>query len=116
MPVSCRFLLNKKTTSVLTCQGTAPVEAFSGQKDGRDNPDDTAMEDVGPLPKGTYYLVDRQSGGVLGFLYDWWGAHGYGTTDRTKWFMCGIQNLGIRLTSMGSSEAASDFIQADHCV
>ncbi len=87
MPVKCTFVLNDKTTSLLTCEGTAPVEAFSGANEGRDNPDDTDMKNVGPLPKGTYYLVDRQSGGTLGFFYDWFDAHGFGSTDRTKWFM-----------------------------
>ncbi|MEM5435650.1 DUF2778 domain-containing protein [Paraburkholderia diazotrophica] len=87
MPVKCIFILNKQESSTLTCEGTAPVDAFSGTGQGRDNPDDTAMENVGPLPKGTYYLVDRQSGGYLGFLYDWWDAHAYGSTDRHTWFM-----------------------------
>ncbi|WP_342713837.1 DUF2778 domain-containing protein [Paraburkholderia lycopersici] len=63
------------------------MTAFSGQKEGRDNPDDTAKEDIGPLPKGKYFLVDRQSGGILGGFRDWWSAHGFGTTDRTRWFM-----------------------------
>jgi hypothetical protein len=87
MPVKCTFVLNKQTTSTLACEGTAPVTAFSGADQGRDNPDNTAIENVGPLPKGTYYLVDRQSGGYLGFIYDWWGANGYGSTDRHTWFM-----------------------------
>jgi hypothetical protein len=87
MPVKCIFVLNGKTTSTLTCEGTAPVTAFSGTGHGRDNPDDTAMENVGPLPKGTYYLVDRRSGGFLGFIRDWWSAHGNVSTDRHEWFM-----------------------------
>lgn len=87
MPVSCTFILNRKTTSILSCAGTASVAAFSGQKEGRDNPADTAKKDIGPLPKGQYYLVDRQSGGILGRIRDFWAAHGYGTTDRTRWFM-----------------------------
>ncbi|MFM0741297.1 DUF2778 domain-containing protein [Paraburkholderia xenovorans] len=87
MPVKCTFVLNRQTTSTLTCEGTVPVEAFSGTDHGRDNPDDTAIKNIGPLPQGTYYLVDRRSGGYLGFLYDWWDAHGYGSTDRHTWFM-----------------------------
>ncbi|MBB5422498.1 hypothetical protein HDG40_000639 [Paraburkholderia sp. JPY158] len=31
---------------------------------GRDNPDAASMPMVGAIPRGTYYLVDRQSGGV----------------------------------------------------
>lgn len=87
MPAKCTFILNAQQTSVLTCQGTAAVAAFSGQLTGRDNPNATDKEDIGPLPKGTYYLIDRQSGGRLGYFYDMWSAHGYGSTDRHQWFM-----------------------------
>lgn len=49
MPVTCTLVLNKQKTSVLSCPGTAPVAAFSGTAEGRDNPDDVAMENIGPL-------------------------------------------------------------------
>ncbi|QGZ65000.1 DUF2778 domain-containing protein [Paraburkholderia acidisoli] len=87
MPVKCTFVLNKKDTTLLACDGTTPVTAFSGQRQGRDNPDATDKENIGPLPRGQYFLIDRQSGGFLGGLRDWWSAHGYGTTDRATWFM-----------------------------
>ena len=80
-------MLNNKATSTLTCQGTAPVTAFSGHSEGRDNPADTDLENVGPLPEGTYYHVDRQSGGYFGYFRDLWDAYGYGSTDRRLWFM-----------------------------
>lgn len=113
MPVKCTFVLNDQTYSTLTCEGTAPVQAFSGTDQGRDNPDDTAIKNVGPLPKGTYYLVDRQSGEVLGSIRDWWSAHGEVSTDRHKWFMLwnpvsgdmtninGIKRGNFRLHPMG---------------
>ncbi|MFM0415509.1 DUF2778 domain-containing protein [Paraburkholderia aromaticivorans] len=87
MPVKCTFVLNGKNSSTFTCEGTVPVTAFSGTGRGRDNPDETAVENVGPIPKGTYYLVDRQSGGYMGLIYDWWNAQGVSSTDRRKWFM-----------------------------
>ncbi|MFM0237606.1 DUF2778 domain-containing protein [Paraburkholderia phytofirmans] len=86
MPVKCTFVLNGQRDSVFSCEGTASVAAFSGMDHGRDNPDDTAVENVGPIPKGTYYLVDRQSGGLMGFLYEWCYATGSVSTDRRKWF------------------------------
>ncbi|MFM0631418.1 DUF2778 domain-containing protein [Paraburkholderia xenovorans] len=86
MPVKCTFVLNGQTDSVLLCEGSIPVAAFSGTGHGRDNPADTAIENVGPIPKGTYFLVDRQSGGLMGFLYDWLYATDSVTTDRRKWF------------------------------
>ncbi|MFM0603671.1 DUF2778 domain-containing protein [Paraburkholderia sediminicola] len=113
MPVACTFVLNKQKTSVLTCPGTASVSAFSGTAQGRDNPDDTAMENIGPLPKGVYYLVDRQSGGHIGFVRDLWNAHGFGSTDRQYWFMLwnpvsgdttninGVRRGNFRLHPMG---------------
>lgn len=96
-----------------TCEGVPPVAAFSGTDQGTENPDDTAMENVGPLPRGTYYLVDRQSGGLLGFIRDWWSAHGRVSTDRHEWFMLwnpvsgdttnvnGIRRGNFRLHPMG---------------
>lgn len=111
--IQCTFELNNKDTSVLACPGVGPVKAFSGQKRGRDNPSATADEDVGPIPKGTYFIVDRRSGGHLGFLYDLWGAHGYGTTDHRQWFTLwnprsgdstfinGVQRGHFRLHPMG---------------
>ncbi|BCF99338.1 hypothetical protein PPGU19_039070 [Paraburkholderia sp. PGU19] len=87
MPVHCTFSLNNQDTSDLYRSGYGTVKAFSGAGRGRDNADATAMPDVGPLPRGTYYIVDRQSGGMMGWLYDWAGEHGIGTTDRSKWFM-----------------------------
>jgi len=122
MPVKCTFVLNKQTTSTFTCEGTAPVEAFSGTGRGRDNPDDTAIEKIGPLPTGTYYLIDRQSGGLLGGMRDWWSANGDISTDRHKWFMLwnpvsgdttnihGIQRGNFRLHPMGRMQLSEGCI------
>ncbi|WP_186258332.1 DUF2778 domain-containing protein [Burkholderia gladioli] len=87
MPIRCTFDLNGKTTSTLNCPGFGMVSAFSGTKSGRDNPNATGIEGIGPIPKGTYYIVDRQSGGRLGWFHDAIGKYGIGTTDHTKWFM-----------------------------
>ncbi|MCC8396900.1 DUF2778 domain-containing protein [Paraburkholderia sp. MMS20-SJTR3] len=87
MPAGCLFLLNRKTTSVLTCRGLGGFEAFSGKATGRNNPDLTYRKNIGALPEGTYYLVDRQSGGRLGFVRDTWNAYGFGSTDHREWFM-----------------------------
>jgi hypothetical protein len=81
---------------------------------GRDNPRATATRNVGPLPAGTYYLVDRQSGGMMGWLRDWYLSFEVGSSDRTKWFMLwnphggdttminGIQRGNFRLHPEGS--------------
>lgn len=99
--VRCTFALNNKNTSILTCPGVGPLVAFSGQKQGRDNPAATASENIGPIPKGMYFIVDRQSGGHLGFLYDLWGERGYGTTDHRKWFTLWNPKTGDSTTING---------------
>ncbi|WP_116135960.1 DUF2778 domain-containing protein [Trinickia diaoshuihuensis] len=113
MPIQCTFSLNGKETSLLSCPGVGAIAAFSGRGVGRDNPAAVAKEDVGPIPKGTYYIIDRQSGGRLGALRDFWNAYGVGTTDHKKWFMLwnsqtgdstmvdGIKRGSFRLHPMG---------------
>ncbi|WP_310391876.1 DUF2778 domain-containing protein [Caballeronia sp. LP006] len=86
MPVNCVFTLNNKNTSALVCSGYGTVEAFSGQKQGRDNPNEVTSKGIGPIPRGTYYIVDRQSGGALGHMRDNLSPL-VGSTDRRKWFM-----------------------------
>ncbi|TKC80419.1 DUF2778 domain-containing protein [Trinickia terrae] len=87
MPLRCTFALNGQSTSFLKCPGVGVMAAFSGHGAGRNNPNATGREDVGPIPRGTYYIVDRQSGGRFGWFYDLWGKYGYGSTDHTQWFM-----------------------------
>ncbi|WP_186109656.1 DUF2778 domain-containing protein [Burkholderia gladioli] len=70
MPVECTFTLNKTAVSILNCPGFGSVAAFSGNGRYVNDPAATAITDKGPLPTGTYYIVDRQSGGHLGWLYD----------------------------------------------
>jgi len=84
MPVRCTFTLNNRNRSTLVCDGYGTFEAFSGQKEGLDNPAAIAKPEIGPIPPGTYYLVDRQSGGLLGKLRDTLAP--VVSTDRTKWF------------------------------
>jgi hypothetical protein len=74
MSAQCNFVLNKEETPYLSCLGMEPVVAFPGKDRGRDNPDATDEVGGGAIPKGTYYLIDRQSGGALGCLYDWYAA------------------------------------------
>lgn len=71
MSVSCTFLLNNQPMSTLICPGVGSMAAFSGLPSYVDNPAATAVQDAGPLPKGTYYIVSRQSGGRIGWLRDW---------------------------------------------
>ncbi|GAB7524164.1 DUF2778 domain-containing protein [Paraburkholderia sp. 2C] len=94
MPIQCTFRLNSQVTSTLYCSGFGSVNAFSGQKDGRDNPKAIAVEKIGPIPPGKYYLLDRRSGGRLGWLYDMVSQAGIFSSDRSKWFMLWNERTG----------------------
>lgn len=71
MPATCFFVLNNRPVSTFFCPGVGSMPAFSGKNAYVDNPAATAVADAGPLPKGTYYIIGRQSGGRLGWLRDW---------------------------------------------
>jgi hypothetical protein len=85
MPIECTFSLNNKPMSVLHCDGVGDFDAFSGNDAGKNNPDAVAIPDVGPLPPGRYYIVDRGSGGLFTHTIDFF-ADFINKTDRRKWF------------------------------
>ena len=85
MATDCSFTLNKKASSILLAPGIGSFPAFSGSGKWRNDPDGVGVARIGPLPTGTYYIVDRQSGGKLGWLRDaikdtWSGI------DHSSWF------------------------------
>lgn len=71
MAAQCSFVLNKQSVSTLICPGFGSVSAFSGKPEYVNNPDAQAVPNAGPLPSGTYYIIGRQHGGRLGWLWDW---------------------------------------------
>ena len=86
MPISCTFTLNKKSVSTLSCAGVGDFAAFSGN-DGpsKNNADYAGVKDVGPLPPGRYYIVDRGSGGLISQVIS--GAKDlWNNTDHSTWF------------------------------
>jgi hypothetical protein len=85
MPVACSFRLNGKRMSVLLCPGFGGVAAFSGDGVSIDDPTATAKQDEGPPPVGKYYIVDRQSGGRLGWLEDA-VKDAFVHSNRREWF------------------------------
>lgn len=85
MPLaSCTYKLNSERFSTLICDGRSFV-AFSGNANDVNSPAAVANTDSGPLPKGRYYIVDRQSGGRFGWLWDL-GARLASGTARDQWF------------------------------
>ena len=85
MPVSCIFALNNRPSSNLSCLGFGSIEAYSGRDLGRDNPRAVALEGIGPIPPGRYYIIDRETGGRLGWARDLWAEYANGN-DHSQWF------------------------------
>ncbi|EAY67435.1 MULTISPECIES: DUF2778 domain-containing protein [Burkholderia] len=65
----CTFELNDKPISRFEIAGRV-FPAFSGAGPHANKRTFMCVPDLGPLPVGTYYIVDRKSGGWLGALRD----------------------------------------------
>lgn len=66
----CTFTLNSKSMSAVECSNNQRYEAFSGDASVANNPTYVNQPEIGALPQGKYYIIDRQSGGMLGWLRD----------------------------------------------
>ncbi len=64
------FKLNGKPISKLS-GGAFSYNAFSGIGEHINKRISICIPSKGPIPVGTYYIFDRQSGGLLGPLRDW---------------------------------------------
>lgn len=67
--IQCSFALNNQPISTFRICGLA-LPAFSGLAPYVNVRSAGCLADVGPIPPGRYYIVDRQSGGRLGWLHD----------------------------------------------
>lgn len=76
--IECKFELNNKPMSTFWC-GATRFPAFSGLGKHVNQRLSACVLAAGPIPPGTYYIVDRESGGVLGPLWD-------RIKGRTNWF------------------------------
>jgi len=72
------FKLNSEPLSKLEIAAYR-LDAFSGDGEHKNKRGSMCLKDKGPIPVGRYYIVDRQSGGRLGPLYDIFGG-------RSGWF------------------------------
>ncbi|WP_418391104.1 tlde1 domain-containing protein, partial [Akkermansia sp.] len=57
---------------------------FSGNGDGKNNPDNAGNKDNGPIPPGKYYVIKRQSGGIRSQFEDWTYKM-WNDNDKTQW-------------------------------
>jgi hypothetical protein len=71
----CSFELNDKPMSAFKI-GEQTFDAFSGLDPYVNKRMAVCTPNLGPIPTGTYYIVDRESGGSLGWLYDMFGQRG----------------------------------------
>lgn len=72
------FILNSEPLSVLTT-GSSSYPAFSGAGADKNKKTSQCISGSGPIPTGTYYIFDRQSGGLLGPLRDFFSG-------KDQWF------------------------------
>lgn len=86
MAAYCTFHLNRQKLSTFTVSPQwswsnreQRFPAFSGTPDHRNDPESASLSDKGPIPPGTYYIVDRDCGGLLSCA--WSIARG-----RHRWF------------------------------
>lgn len=103
------FELNGKDFTTLVGLSSSYI-GFSGNGPHRNNPDSIAVPDGGPIPLGQYYIVDRQSGGRLGWLWDlgrnvdqWFALYrDDGTIDDTT-YINSVRRGEFRLHPLGPS-------------
>jgi hypothetical protein len=120
MVAKCTYFLNDRQISMLTCDGKA-YAAFSGDKGHENKASDVGLKDLGPIPKGTYYIIDRQSGGRMGWLWDpvkdmysrskhaeWFALHPAQRPNDDWIIVDGVKRTSLRLHPIGSPVEAKD--------
>ena len=76
--LDCSFELNDKPMSFFKL-GVLSFPAFSGIGSNINKRSSACIQGLGPIPPGSYYILDRQSGGFLGALWDY-------VKDHSEWF------------------------------
>ena len=84
--IRCTYLLNNYGLSTLSVPGVGFFPAYSGNAGPhRNNPNSVAVVNIGPLPFGKYYIVDRPLGGIRTKLEAGYASLISGS-DRDLWF------------------------------
>ncbi|HBU6130012.1 MULTISPECIES: DUF2778 domain-containing protein [unclassified Enterobacter] len=83
--IHCTFRLNGNALSNLSCPGVGFFPAYSGNEGHhRNNPDSVAVKNIGPLPPGKYYIVERPRS--IGTRVKDFFATKYTGSDHSIWF------------------------------
>mgnify|MGYP004710584527 CR=1 FL=1 len=85
MALTCSFKFNGKLRSFLTCHGLGSFPAYSGHGHCIDNPRCSDVPNIGPLPPGRYFILDRGGGGLLSHIRDRALAQ-LDYSDHRQWF------------------------------
>lgn len=84
--IKCTFHLNGGAISTLSCPGIGFFPAYSGNTGlYRNNPDSAHIKNVGPLPPGKYFIVNRPLGGLRTAIKNYIESEMSGS-DRSIWF------------------------------
>ena len=67
--IDCQFNLNRQPLTYFR-MGASEFHAFSGMGEYINRPEYECLPNFGPIPRGHYYVFDRQSGGLLSSLRD----------------------------------------------
>jgi hypothetical protein len=70
----CHFELNGRPLSLFRI-GALSIPAFSGLSPYINIRSAACFPDKGPIPPGRYYVLNRESGGKLGWFYDRFNRH-----------------------------------------
>ena len=78
------MVLNSQRETTLSCSCGDTFPAFSGAEGAFNDPTLAAAKNIGPIPPRRYYIVDRPTGGRLGWLRelylgrsDWYALYAY---------------------------------------
>ncbi|MGR5945684.1 DUF2778 domain-containing protein [Enterobacter sp. C4G1] len=83
--IHCTFRLNGNALSNLSCPGIGFFPAYSGNAGiHRNNPDSVAVKNIGPLPPGKYYIVERPRS-MSTYVKDVFATK-YTGSDHSIWF------------------------------
>jgi hypothetical protein len=113
----CSFKLNDLPISAFEITGHS-FPAFSGQAPHLNKFSAMCMPDLGPIPVGTYYIINRQSGGRLGWLWDrlyrrddWFALYANDGRIDDETFCNGILRGNFRLHHGGASRGCITIVE-----
>jgi len=117
--IDCTFKLNGKPMSIFQC-GAVSFPAFSGLGKHANQWGSACLVSEGPIPPGTYYIFDRQSGGLLGPFRDmfddhsnWFALHAIDSKIDDETFCNKVKRGAFRLHPKGGLGVSEGCITID---